>query len=102
MSKSTKKSSSKTKSSSRGKRKEEILLEKVIQHELVPRAEIVPREEAKRILRQLNAAPWQLPWIRSSDPLVRAIKAKPGDIIRIVRRSSTAGEHITYRFVVPG
>ena len=104
MSKSTKSTSSRTSSgrTSKGKRKEEILLAKVLEHELVPKAEIVPKEEAKKILKQLNAAPWQLPWIRASDPLVRAIGAKPGDVIKIIRKSPTAGEHITYRFVVPG
>ncbi len=73
-----------------------------MEHELVPRAEVVPKDEAKRILRELNAKPWQLPWIRSSDPLALAIGARPGDIIRIYRKSPTAGEFIAYRFVVPG
>ncbi len=103
MSKSSKQQpASRSSGRSRGKRKEELLLAKVLEHELVPRAEIVSKEEAKKILKQLNAAPWQLPWIRASDPLARAIGAKPGDVVKIVRRSPTAGEHVTYRFVVPG
>ena len=88
--------------STRGKKKEKELLARVIEHELVPKAEVIPREEAKKLLKKLNAAPWQLPWIRASDPLVRALGAKPGDVIKIIRKSPTAGEVEVYRFVVPG
>ncbi|NPB01093.1 MAG: DNA-directed RNA polymerase subunit H [Crenarchaeota archaeon] len=89
-------------SRSKASKKEKILLSKIAEHELVPHAEIVPKEEAKRILKQMNAAPWQIPWIRASDPLVRIIGAKPGDVIKIVRKSPTAGEVVVYRIVVPG
>jgi len=53
------------------------------------------------LLKRLNAAPWQLPWIRSTDPLVRSLGAKPGNIIKIIRKSQTADEIEVYRFVVP-
>lgn len=72
----------------------------VLEHELVPPHEIVPPEESAKILRQLGVAPYQLPWIRVTDPVARAIGAKPGDIIRILRKSPTAGETIAYRYVV--
>ncbi|OYT26377.1 MAG: DNA-directed RNA polymerase subunit H [Thermoprotei archaeon ex4572_64] len=85
----------------RGKRRE-FPLSKIIEHELTPKAEIVPKEEARKILKELNATPWQLPWIRASDPLARILNAKPGDIIKITRKSPTAGEVVVYRFVVPG
>jgi len=74
----------------------------ILQHELVPKHEVVPVEEAAEILRKLGVKPEQLPWIRSSDPVARAIGAKPGDIVKIVRRSPTAGEIVVYRYVVPG
>ena len=41
-----------------------------------------------------------MPQIESGDPAVKAIGAKPGDILKITRKSTTAGEHITYRYVV--
>jgi len=74
----------------------------VLKHELVPKHEIVPIEEAIRILRELGVKPEQLPWIRASDPVARAIGARPGDIIRVIRRSETAGEIVVYRYVVAG
>ncbi|NPA22976.1 MAG: DNA-directed RNA polymerase subunit H [Crenarchaeota archaeon] len=95
-------SSRSSRSKSKSSKKEKLLLSKIAEHELVPRAEIVPKDEAKRILKQMNAAPWQIPWIRASDPLVRIIGAKPGDVIRIIRDSPTAGKVIVYRIVVPG
>lgn len=72
----------------------------VLEHELVPKHEIVPPEEAVRILKELGVQPWQLPWISAEDPVVKAIGAKPGDIIRIIRKSPTAGVSIAYRYVV--
>ncbi len=72
----------------------------ILEHELVPRHEIVPPEEATRILRELGVKPQQLPWLRVTDPVARAIGAKPGDIVRIYRKSPTSGETIVYRYVV--
>jgi len=72
----------------------------ILEHELVPRHEVVPPQEALELLRKLGIEPWQLPWISADDPVVKAIGAKPGDIIRIIRKSPTAGEFVAYRYVV--
>ncbi len=82
------------------KKKTEKELKKILEHELVPRHEIVDPEEALQILRHYGIKPHQLPWIRATDPIVQAIGAKPGDIIRIYRKSPTAGTIIVYRYVV--
>ncbi len=73
----------------------------VLEHQYNPQVEVVPREEAKRILRSLGAKAWQIPWIRASDPLARAVGAKPGDLLRLRRRSPMAEVVEAYRFVVP-
>jgi len=73
----------------------------ILNHELVPKHEVLSHEEKLRLLRELGVKPEMLPWIKSSDPVVRAIGAKPGDIVKITRRSRTAGVFIAYRFVVP-
>jgi len=84
------------------KDEKERILKKILEHEYVPKAEVLSKEEAKKVLKRLHARVWQLPWLRASDPLALAIGAKPGDVVRIVRRSPTSGESIAYRFVVPG
>jgi len=63
---------------------------------------ILTPEEAKAVLERYRVEPWQLPWIRASDPAVIAIGARPGDIVEIKRRSETAGEVVVYRYVVEG
>jgi len=73
----------------------------ILNHELVPKHEVLSPEEKRRLLKELGVKPEQLPWIRSTDPIVRLIGAKPGDIIRIIRKSHTAGVFVAYRFVVP-
>ncbi|MEB2836450.1 MAG: DNA-directed RNA polymerase subunit H [Desulfurococcales archaeon] len=74
---------------------------KILQHELVPEHRLLSLEEAAEVLRRLGVKPWQLPQISVNDPVARLLKAKPGDIIEIRRRSPTAGEAIFYRIVVP-
>ena len=73
----------------------------ILDHELVPRHILLTKEERRQLLEQLKIRPEQLPWIRASDPVAKLIGAKPGDIVKIIRKSPTAGEIIAYRFVVP-
>ncbi len=72
----------------------------ILEHELVPEHEVLSPEEAEEVLEKYNINRYQLPWITIDDPIVKLLKAKPGDIIRIRRRSPTAGEAIVYRVVI--
>jgi DNA-directed RNA polymerase subunit H len=72
----------------------------LFEHRLVPKHEILTEKERSQLLVQYKVHPYQLPQISSVDPAVKAIGAKPGDVLRIIRKSQTAGEHITYRYVV--
>jgi len=72
----------------------------IFSHELVPEHTLLSKEEAENLLKELNLRPEQLPWIKKSDPAAIAIGAKPGDIVKITRRSSTAGEVVVYRYVI--
>jgi len=72
----------------------------IFKHDLVPKHEILSKEEAEEILKRHHVEPYQLPHIRRSDPAVFLIGAKPGDIIKITRKSPTAGVYVTYRYVV--
>lgn len=72
----------------------------VMKHELVPRHEVLSDEEARAILEKYAVTPDQLPKVYATDPVARAVRAAPGKIIRIKRKSPTAGESIAYRYVI--
>ena len=66
---------------------------------LVPTHEIMTEDEIADEFSDVEYDFKNLPKIRSNDPVVKAIDAKPGDIIRITRESQTAGVFVTYRIV---
>ena len=70
-------------------------------HELVPKHEIVSEEEKKKLI-EVYGPLKNFPRIRSSDPQVKLLGAKPGDVIKIVRRNEVSEESIYYRVVVEG
>ena len=72
----------------------------ILNHELVPEHIILKENEIKEILEKFKIEPQNLPKILLSDPAVKAINAKEGDILKIVRKSKTAGTSIYYRVVV--
>ena len=72
----------------------------VSSHILVPKHTLLTKEEAQEVLEKYRVKPYQLPYIKRSDPAIRDAKAQTGDVIKIVRRSSTAGEAIVYRYVI--
>jgi DNA-directed RNA polymerase subunit H len=72
----------------------------IFEHELVPRHAILTSKEREQVLVQYRIQPYQLPRIKASDPAVKAVGAKPGDVLRIIRKTPTAGEHTAYRYVV--
>jgi len=74
----------------------------IFEHVFVPKHEIVSAEEKEKLLNDYRVQPYQLPRLKASDPAAKAIDAKPGDIVRIIRDSPTAGKYISYRYVVEG
>ncbi len=69
-------------------------------HVYVPRHEIVSKAEAEEVIREYNCRLTELPLIFATDPAIVGLGVKPGDLIRITRKSSTAGESVYYRYVV--
>lgn len=69
-------------------------------HILVPKHEILKEEEVEELLKLFGVSKEQLPKIKASDPIIKEIGAKPGDVIKITRKSLTAGVSVFYRFVV--
>lgn len=72
----------------------------VLGHVLIPKHELLPKTEAEGVLKSFGIDPTQLPFILESDPVIREIGGKAGDIVRIPRRSETSGQTIYYRYVV--
>jgi DNA-directed RNA polymerase subunit H len=71
-------------------------------HELVPKHEVLTQQERKEVLETLGVDKDQLPQIKETDPMSKVIGAKPGDVVRIVRKSPTAGQTVYYRTVIKG
>lgn len=74
----------------------------IFEHALVPKHEIVSADERQKLLDEFRVQPYQLPRLLSSDPAVKVIGARPGDIVRVIRNSPTAGKYVSYRYVVVG
>lgn len=72
----------------------------VTTHELVPVHVLVDENELKSVLERYGTDRRRLPQMLSDDPIARYHGAKPGDVMKIYRRSPTAGEHVVYRLVV--
>jgi DNA-directed RNA polymerase subunit H len=82
------------------KKKEEKSNFQPVEHVLVPKHRILSEEEKNQLLEKYNISTLKLPFILSSDVLVKQIKARVGDMIEISRKSKTAGETKYYRYVV--
>jgi DNA-directed RNA polymerase subunit H len=72
----------------------------VLDHAMVPDHQIMTEEELTGLLSLYNITSEQLPRIYHDDPAAKTIGAKPGDVIRIIRTSHTAGRAESYRLVI--
>ncbi len=69
-------------------------------HELVPKHEILTKLEKQQLLERLGVTEKQLPKISLTDPALISIETKQNDVVRITRKSQTAGYSTYYRVVV--
>ena len=69
-------------------------------HAYVPKHEIMNKKDAQKVLDEFNCKPTELPLIFVTDHAILGLGVKPGDMIRITRKSGTAGESTYYRYVV--
>jgi DNA-directed RNA polymerase subunit H len=75
----------------------------ILEHELVPKHIVLSEKEKENVMRMYGIKKLsQFPKILRSDPVIKTLKAKPGDLIKIIRKSDTAGESIYYRVVIEG
>ena len=62
---------------------------KITDHIYQPKHEILPKNQAEDVLKKYNTKPGQLPYILQSDRGIEDLDPRPGDIIKITRRSPT-------------
>jgi len=72
----------------------------ILEHELVPEHVIMKKEEVQLVLQKYGISKEQLPMILATDPVVIAIEAEKGDVLKITRDSETAGKALYYRVVI--
>ena len=77
--------------------KEKELVVNITQHDLVPLHEVLSAEEKASLLVRYRIGERQLPVIQVTDPIARYYGLRPGQVLRIKRKSPTAGRYITYR-----
>ena len=69
-------------------------------HMFVPKHELVPKNDIDDLLSKYNTTLQQLPYIFETDPAIANLDVNAGDVIKITRKSQTAGETFYYRYVV--
>ena len=71
-------------------------------HILVARHTKLSEAETKEVLAKFNIKKNQFPKISIKDAAIKDMKIKKGDVVKVERKSATAGKSIFYRVVVVG
>jgi len=72
-------------------------------HELIPKHIVLTGKEKNNVMKMYGIKKLnQFPKILKSDPVIEALKTKPGDLVKIIRKSDTTKESIYYRVVIEG
>ncbi len=69
---------------------------------LVPKHEVLNDKDAEKLIEFYNVTREELPKIKESDPALKGLNAKVRDIIKITRKSPSAGTAFYYRAVIEG
>lgn len=72
----------------------------ILNNEFVPEHTILTEEESNELLEKYNITYDKLPLILDTDPIVKIIGAKPGNVLKITRDHSPAGISVFYRYVI--
>ena len=72
----------------------------ILEHKTVPKHEVLTKKEKEVLLNSLGIIEKGLPKITSDDPAIGEMNTKSGDVIKITRKSETAGRVFYYRIVV--
>lgn len=72
---------------------------RIDKHILIPKHAKLSEKEKVKLLEKYNISLKEVPRILKTDSAIESLGVKPGDIIKIIRQSPTAGEAIFYRVV---
>jgi len=75
-------------------------LKEEIKHSFIPSHEVLTENEVAELKEKNRIEPDKLPYIYITDPAIRHVEVKVGDVIRIQRSNSIAGKTYYYRRVV--
>ncbi len=73
---------------------------KEIKHILIPAHSKLSEKEKAELFDSYKITIKEMPAILKSDPAIQHLDVKEGDVIKIVRKSPTAGEYVHYRVVI--
>ena len=81
------------------KKKPSVSTVDVLSHKLVPEMKVLSESEKSKLMSKYGVNDKQLPRMSASDPAAMALKAVPGDIVKVERDDGT-GKYTTFRVVV--